>query len=263
MKKITFLILVFLLMSSSFYAQNLTSDQNLASKMEAKQFISEAGDTLNYRIHVPEKTDSTGMHPLVLFLHGAGERGSDNKAQLRWGVWRFVEDSVQQEHPSIVVAPQAPEEQYWGKLDWRESLKMSEEPAKPMKLTLQLLEKLKQDFNIDSDRMYITGLSMGGFGTWDTIARYPDMFAAAAPVCGGGDVTKAHLLSDLPIWNFHGALDDVVPPELSRDMIAAIRYAGGNPGYSEFPDTGHFSWIPAYNEPMLVDWLFSHRKGTD
>ncbi len=257
MKKITFTILAFLLMSSLLYSQDLTL------KMEAKQFISEAGDTLNYRIFMPEKTDSTGMHPLVLFLHGAGERGSDNKAQLTWGVWRFVEDSVQQEHPSIVVAPQAPQEQYWGRLDWRESLKMPEEPAKPMQLALQLVEKLKQEFKVDSSRLYITGLSMGGFGTWDVVSRYPDMFAAAAPVCGGGDVTKAHLLADLPIWNFHGTLDDVVPPRLSRDMIEAIRYAGGKPGYSEYPDTGHDSWIKAYNEPSLVDWLFSHRNGVD
>lgn len=257
MKKIWLSFLISLLMSSSLFSQDLTS------KMEAKQFVSDAGDTLNYRIHVPEAPDSTGSFPVVLFLHGAGERGSDNKAQLTWGVWRFVEDSVQQEHPHIVIAPQAPEEQYWGKLDWRESIEMTPKPAKPLELALQLLESLQEDYEIDSNRLYITGLSMGGFGTWDAISRHPDLFAAAAPVCGGGDTRQAHKLANLPIWNFHGALDDVVPPRLSRDMIAAIRYAGGKPGYSEYPDVGHFSWIPAYNEPTLVDWLFSHRKGAD
>ena len=255
MKKVSFPIFVLsLLVISSAYSQDLTS------KFEAKQFISESGDTLNYRIFIPEEVDSTGSYPLVLFLHGAGERGSDNKAQLKWGVWRFVEDSVQQKHPSIVVAPQAPKEQYWGRLDWRESMKMTEEPAKPMYLSLQLLEQLQQDFEIDSSRLYITGLSMGGFGTWDVISRHPDMFAAAVPVCGGGDTRQAHRLTDLPIWNFHGAKDNVVPPRLSRNMMAAIRYAGGSPGYSEYPDVGHASWIYAYREPWLVDWMFSKKN---
>lgn len=238
--------------------------QDLTSKFEAREFINEAGDTLRYRIFVPERTDSTGMYPLVLFLHGAGERGSDNKAQLVWGVWRFVEDSVQQKHPSIVIVPQAPEGSYWGKAEWRtESTRLSEEPAKPLVLTMELLSRLQNEFPVDSTRIYVTGLSMGRFGTWNLIMRYPDKFAAAAPVCGGGDVTKAHRIAKIPIWNFHGALDDVVPPQLSRDMIAAVRYAGGNPGYSEYPDVGHFSWIQAYREPYLVDWLFSQRKAAD
>ena len=231
--------------------------QSLTDKFEAKQFVSESGDTLNYRIFVPAKTDSTGSFPLVLFLHGAGERGDDNKAQLKWGVWRFVEDSVQQKHPSIVLAPQVPKESYWGRLDWRESLKLTEEPQKPTALTLQLIEQLKQDFKIDDSRMYITGMSMGGFGTWDIISRHPKMFAAAVPVCAGGDTRQAHRLIDLPIWNFHGAIDDVVSPRLSRNMISAIQYAGGKPGYTEYPDVGHFSWIQAYREPWLVDWMFS------
>lgn len=231
--------------------------QDITHKFQAKKYVDAQGDTLIYRIHIPEKADSTGTFPLVLFLHGAGERGNDNEAQLTWGVWRFVEDSVQQKHPSIVVAPQAPREQYWGRIDWRESLKMTEQPSKPLALTIKLIKQLQKDFSIDRTRMYITGLSMGGFGTWDLISRHPGMFAAAAPVCGGGDTRQAHRLAGVPIWNFHGAIDGVVPPQKSRDMIAAIRYAGGAPGYSEYPDVGHFSWIPAYREPALVDWMFS------
>lgn len=258
MNNLCYLVFVFLI-----FVYSPVRSQDLTSKMEAKQFVSAAGDTLNYRIYVPEEADSTGTFPLVLFLHGAGERGSDNKAQLKWGVWRFVEDLVQQEHPSIVVAPQAPKGQYWGRLDWRENMKMTEKPSKPLALALQLVEELKQNFKIDSSRLYITGLSMGGFGTWDAVSRHPNMFAAAVPVCGGGDPRQAHRLADLPIWNFHGTLDNVVPPRLSRDMIAAIRYAGGHPGYTEYPDIGHFAWIPAYNEPSLVDWMFSKSLSRD
>lgn len=247
--------LIFVLLYSAAFSQNLTE------KFEAKQFINESNDTLNYRIFVPDQPDSTGKYPVVLFLHGAGERGSDNKAQLTWGVWRFVEDSVQQNHPSIVVAPQAPKDSYWGNANWREeSTRLMEKPAESLILVMEMLEQIHQAYPVDANRLYVTGLSMGGFGTWNLIIRYPDKFAAAAPVCGGGDVTKAHRIAHMPIWNFHGTVDDVVPPELSRDMIAAIRYAGGKPGYSEYPDVDHFSWIPAYNEPSLVNWLFSHRK---
>lgn len=251
-------LLISLLSCSAAFSQGLTE------KFQAKQFVNEEGDTLDYRIFVPGYPDSTGKYPLVLFLHGAGERGSDNKAQLTWGVWRFVADSVQQNHPSIVIAPQAPEDEYWGEAEWRtKSTKLMKEPAKPLALAMELLEEIQQTYAIDSDRLYVTGLSMGGFGTWNLITRYPDTFAAAVPVCGGGDVTKAHRVAHLPIWNFHGAMDDVVPPQLSRDMITAIRYAGGSPGYSEYPDIGHSSWIQAYSEPFLVNWLFSHKKGSN
>lgn len=258
MKRVLSVAILFLLSCSSTFGQDLTK------KFQAKQFISETGDALNYRIHIPDKPDSTGLYPVVLFLHGAGERGSDNKAQLTWGVWRFVEDSVQQNHPSIVIAPQAPEDSYWGEAEWRtKSTKLMEEPAKPLALAMELLEQIQKEFPVDSMRIYVTGLSMGGFGTWNLITRYPDKFAAAAPVCGGGDVTKAHRIAHMPIWNFHGTLDNVVPPELSRDMIQAVRYAGGNPGYSEYPDVGHSSWIQAYREPYLVDWMFSQKKVAD
>lgn len=252
-----FFLVIVILLPSGVLAQKITE------KFKDREFVDKQGDTLNYRIHIPDRADSTGSYPLVLFLHGAGERGNDNKAQLTWGVWRFVEDSVQQDHPSIVVVPQAPKGKYWGRIDWRESLKMTNQPSKPLALTIKLLKQLQKDYAIDTKRMYVTGLSMGGFGTWDLISRYPDMFAAAVPVCGGGDTRQAHLLANLPIWNFHGAIDDVVPPRHSRDMIEAIQYAGGVPGYTEYPGVGHFSWIPAYREPRLVDWMFSKSTATN
>lgn len=239
------------------------SGQNSTEKFSARQFVSASGDTLNYRIFIPEQPDSTGTFPLVLFLHGAGERGNDNKAQLKWGVWRFVADSVQQEHPSIIVAPQAPKEQYWGRIDWRDDLQLKPRASEPLHLAYQLIDSLQQEYKIDSNRLYISGLSMGGFGTWEMLIRHPNKFAAGIPVCGGGDVTKAHTLAHIPIWAFHGAMDDVVPPRLSREMITGIQYAGGHPGYTEYPDVNHASWIPAYREPLLMDWLFSKSLNQD
>lgn len=120
---------------------------------------------------------------------------------------------------------------------------------------------LKPEFpQIDPDRLYITGLSMGGFGTWDAIQRKPDLFAAAVPICGGGDVSKASHITKIPIWVFHGAEDNLVNPKWSRDMVEAIKRAGGNPKYTEYPGVGHHSWVPAYSDPELFEWLFSQKK---
>jgi predicted peptidase len=129
-----------------------------------------------------------------------------------------------------------------------------------MALTLKLLERLCEEFSIDKGRWYIMGLSMGGFGAWDAIARCPELFAAAAPMCSGGDEQLASRLVNLPIWCFHGAKDPIVKVENSRRMIEAIRRAGGNPKYTEYPDAGHDCWTPASREPDLLPWLFAQRR---
>lgn len=234
---------------------------NLEEIYEAKQFISDDGDTLLYRVMYPEEYVEGESYPLVLFLHGAGERGDDNAAQLTWGVDAFADEDFRQEHPAIVIAPQVPEQSYWANLRWREEgAGLTDEPMLPLKLAYDLVLQTSNELPVDKNRLYVTGISMGGFGTWDLITRYPDTFAAAIPICGGGDTGKAHLLTEIPIWNFHGALDNIVPPELSRDMIDAIREAGGLPGYTEYPDVDHLSWIPAYNDPFVLDWLFKQTK---
>ena len=245
-----------LILPFQLYAQT-----DLELLYEAKEFISDDGDTLRYRIMLPPDMADGQEYPLVLFLHGAGERGSDNTAQLTWGLDAFADEDFRPEHPAIVIAPQAPEQTFWANLNWREEgTRLMDEPSKPLALTYKLLLSTISEYPVDENRLYITGLSMGGFGTWDLIARYPDLFAAAMPICGGGDPAKAHLLTDMPIWAFHGALDNVVPPELSRDMIDAIREAGGLPGYTEYPDMDHFSWIPAYGDRFALDWMFSQSK---
>lgn len=255
-----FLIVAFAITAVTTPA-NAQNELNLEELYDAKEFISENGDTLLYRIMVPEEMEEGKQYPLVLFLHGAGERGNDNTAQLEWGVHAFSNPEFREWNPSIVIAPQVPEDSYWGNLNWREDgTELTDEPSTPLELAHQLVLQTVEDFPVDENRLYITGLSMGGFGTWDMITRHPDLFAAAMPVCGGGDPTKAHLLVDMPIWNFHGANDNVVPAELSRDMIQAIRIAGGSPGYTEYPDTDHFSWIPAYADAHVLEWLFNQRK---
>jgi len=237
-------------------AQNDTKDL-----FEAREYSSEDGDILPYRMLLPDDFEEDKVYPLVLFLHGLGERGDDNKAQLTWGVEAFAKEDFRKEYPALVIAPQAPDDDFWANLDWRnEGSRLMENPTKPLQMAYDLVQELLNEYPVDEKRLYITGLSMGGFGTWDLITRYPDTFAAAMPVCGGGDPSKAHLIKDLPIWTFHGAQDNVVPVELSRDMVQAIRDAGGTPGYTEYPHVDHFSWIPAYEDRFALEWLFEQEK---
>ncbi|CAN5471216.1 hypothetical protein BH23BAC3_BH23BAC3_04040 [soil metagenome] len=260
---IHFAIMLTLLIITVLAPTKVSAQNDLENLFEAREYIGEAGDTLRYRILQLEEFEEGQKYPLVLFLHGMGERGSDNSAQLTWGVEAFAKEEFRKDHPAIVIAPQTPDDDYWANLDWRnEGTGLLENPTKPLQMAYDLVQKLSDEMPVDRDRLYITGLSMGGFGTWDLITRYPDTFAAAMPVCGGGDPSNAHLLKDLPIWNFHGGLDDVVPPELSRDMIDAIREAGGTPGYTEYPHVDHFSWIPAYEDRFALDWLFEQRKSS-
>jgi predicted peptidase len=127
-------------------------------------------------------------------------------------------------------------------------------------MALEAIEQLQKEFSIDAARLYITGLSMGGYGVWDAIQRHPDRFAAAAPICGGGDPAQAKRISDIPLWAFHGAKDTAVKPQRSREMIEAIKAAGGDPKYTEYPDAEHNSWSPTYANPDFYAWLFAQRK---
>src|SRR5690625_4670779 len=224
------------------------------------------GGELNYRMLEPVDYDSTKSYPLVLFLHGAGERGDDNFNQLKWGVYHFSDPVFREKYPAFVVAPQVPEGDFWSTLDLdRDStsfiMPMREKPTEPMRLTIELLEKLQEEYGIDGNRLYVTGLSMGGFGTFDLIERFPGKFAAAVPICGGGDAARAFLLKEMPIWVFHGAKDQVVDARYSRTMVDAIQMAGGSPGFTEYPDAGHVeAWVQAYRDPALYEWMLSKKK---
>lgn len=261
MKKLVFTI-GFLFLFCGFLQAQVTD-------FEAKVYQNESGDELKYRILKPADYDSSKSYPLVLFLHGAGERGDDNFSQLKWGVSHLAEPKMREKYPAFIVAPQVPEDESWSPLEAIRdtssfSQSMSEEPSPPMKLTIDLLDELEGKFSVDEDRIYVTGISMGGFGTFDIIQRQANKFAAAVPICGGGDLTHAFTLTDLPIWVFHGTEDEVVVPEYSRAMVEAIRIAGGSAGFTEYPDEGHVgAWVQAYSNPHLYEWMFSKERSSE
>jgi predicted peptidase len=228
---------------------------------EARTYSDPQGGPLLYRLLKPQNYDSLKKYPLVLFLHGAGERGDDNQAQLKWGCEEFASDANRSQHPCFVVVPQCPEGEQWVDVPWSsDSHAMPEKPTAALRRSLELIESLQREFSIDPDRLYITGLSMGGYGVWDAIQRHPDRFAAAAPVCSGGDPQYAKAIAHVPVWAFHGAKDTVVKPHRSREMVEAIRAAGGEAKYTEYPDAAHNSWSATYANPELYAWMFSQRR---
>ena len=223
------------------------------SPFETLQHEDADGATLLYRLLKPTGEIAAGKkRPLLLFLHGAGERGSDNEAQLQWGKELMLRAA--REHGAFVLAPQCPRRKKWHAGGWGRP--SHTEISEPTRLVMEVIAKMQKEHPIDTDRIYVMGLSMGGYGSWHLIQRYPDMFAAAVPICGGGDPTNAERIKT-PVWVFHGAKDSVVPVGRSREMVEAIRAAGGKPKYTEYPELNHNSWTPAFEDPELLKWLFS------
>ncbi|WP_458628796.1 carboxylesterase family protein [Winogradskyella sp. PC D3.3] len=226
------------------------------------------GDTLNYRMLLPKDFEASKTYPLVLMLHGAGERGNDNKKQLAHGSQLFLNETVRDSFPAIVIFPQCPKNDYWSKLDADRSTKpitfnykYNEAPTKAMALVMDLMKDMVAKPFVKTDQVYVMGLSMGGMGTFEIIYRYPKMFAAAIPICGGGDPESVTAYAkDIPLWIFHGAKDDVVDPKLSLNMASAIISAGGFPKLTLYDFANHNSWDPAFAEPELLNWLFSKTK---
>ncbi|MCB0497614.1 MAG: prolyl oligopeptidase family serine peptidase [Cyclobacteriaceae bacterium] len=249
------LALIYFLSSHSVMAQ-------VPSRFEYKKFVGKNGDTLNYRLLGPDYNLSR-KYPLVIFLHGSGERGSDNEAQLKWGVQNFATDENMTKYPAIVIAPQCPENERWQNVsDWKnpEKIKFLDTPSKSMELVIELIHKTIKDYPIDTNRIYITGLSMGGYGTYDAMIRNPELFAAAVPVCGGADTSKAASIAHIPMWIFHGAEDPSVSSQFSINMVEALEKAGAHPGFTLYPEVGHFSWLHAYSDPLMMEWLFRQHK---
>ncbi|WP_020473233.1 carboxylesterase family protein [Zavarzinella formosa] len=221
----------------------------------------ESGATLPYQIMTPAKAEVGKKYPLVIFLHGAGERGTDNEKQLVHGVPQFASEENRKKYPCFLIAPQCPDGKKWVEVDWSaDSHTMPKEVSISEKLTLELIDQLLKDHPIDPKRIYLTGLSMGGYGTWDLLARKPELFAAGVPVCGGADEKTAQTLKKMPIWAFHGTKDTAVKPARSRNMVKALLEAGGHPKYTEYPEVGHNSWDKAYSDPEMFTWLFTQKK---
>ena len=233
-------------------------------KFLIRTFKGSSGLVLPYRLFVPKIDPAAHAQPLVLVLHGAGEKGNNNTAQMTANqlatVWAV--DSNQAKYPSFVVAPQCPANGSWVYANFQNGTYDQSQTAlsNELRTVLELLDSLGREYKLDPDRLYLAGLSMGGFGTWDLITRFPDKFAAAVPICGAGDTTKAPLIKNLPIWAFHGSIDPTVPVAGSRLMIAALKKAGGKPEYTEYPGVGHESWVPALKEPGLLPWVFAQKR---
>jgi predicted peptidase len=219
------------------------------------------GDSLPYRLLKPRDYDPSKSYPLVIFYHGAGERGTDNEITLAHFAHFLTSQEARQDFPCFAIVPQCSKDIRWVEVDWSAlSHTQPTKPSRPLEMSLELIETLQKEYTLDSTRFYVTGLSMGGFATWDVITRYPDLFAAAAPICGGGDEKVAYKVKDLPIWAFHGDKDGVVKPSRSRNMIQALKNVGTQPKYTEYKGVGHDSWKPAYKEAELLKWLFSQKK---
>lgn len=218
------------------------SAQSAAERTEARTFTGSKA-TLAYRLFTPPDAGPDRTFPLVLFLHGAGERGDDNAAQLRHGVGEFLRPARQEANPCFVVAPQCPSGRWW-------------DPV----LLQEFADAMAALPGVDPDRVYLTGLSMGGYATWHLLGSRPELFAAAIPICGGGQAATAPAFATVPVWAFHGDADPVVKVDLSRTMVEALRTAGGDPKYTEYPGVRHDSWTRTYRDDEVHQWLFAQRR---
>jgi predicted peptidase len=233
-----------------------------ADNLVDRTFESSAGLQLPYRLYVPRDYLQSKPYPLLLVMHGSGERGNDNRKQLANGVLAFCEPRLQRRHAAFVFYPQCPEGARWvdgtstgGTYD------LTQVPlSRPLSAALELFAALEKEFSIDPRRRLVTGLSLGGYGTWDAILRYPERFAGAMPICGGGDPRQAAAAKQVPVWAFHGAEDDVVPVSASRSMVRALRQAGGRVRYTEYPGVGHNSWERTFASRRALTWLLEQRR---
>jgi predicted peptidase len=222
-------------------------EKKSAGKQQEKQFEKDitVKVKLNYLLYLPEGYAKGGKAwPLLLFLHGAGESGDDLNKVKTHGPPKLIESG--KDFPCIVVSPQSPGRRFGWNTDSLNAL----------------LDDVTAKYKVDKDRVYLTGLSMGGYGTWALAAEHPERFAALVPICGGGNPADAAKLKDLPIWVFHGGKDRVVPPKNSEGMVQALKDAGAeNVKFTLYPDAGHDSWTETYNNPEVWDWLFKQKRG--
>lgn len=237
--------------------------RDIKSVTEAKEFVGANGKVFRYRWAEKTPEDDSKV-PLVIFLHGAGERGTNNVAQLVHGVGELVRWMDAHEKGYRLVAGQVPNGQRWVEVDWgAKRHDMPAEPSETMALLMEFMDKQLADPSVDTARVYVTGISMGGYGTWDLVSRRPEVFAAALPICGGGDTAQAQKIAKVPIWIFHGSSDGAVPVCRSRSMAAALWEAGSNAHYREYPDAGHNVWTRTYGDETVLRWFFQQRKGAE
>lgn len=258
---------IYLLLSLALFLNANSQDFSLYEKKE----FNRNGKTLPYRILLPLDFDSTKQYPIIIFLHGSFEKGYDNEAQLDIGAALFLKENTRRNFPAIVIFPQCPPDDSWAYFEttidsatgvatsWRFPFK--KKPTSPSLLVKELLDSLLARRFVDSSRIYIGGISQGGMGVYDLIARYPEFFAAGFPICGAGQVNTAKLFAEqVSTWIFHGAKDQVVPPSFSRDFYKRLQKLNADVKYTEYPDAYHNSWVLALQDPELLPWLFSKSK---
>jgi predicted peptidase len=228
---------------------------------EAREWKAADGTVVKYRWSAPAILEPGKTYPLVLFLHGSGERGNDNEAQLKHGVLPIIEGAAKLGDPCFLIAPQCPAGRWWSPID-RGTMQLSE-AAKPnalLEAVLALVDETRTKQPVDPKRFYVTGISMGGYATWDLLGRVPGKISAAIPICGGGDPTLAEKFKSVPLWAFHGDADPAVPVKATRTMIDALEKAGGTPKMTIYPGVQHDSWTRTYSDPEVIRWLFSQRS---
>lgn len=236
MKKVLLLILCFPMLLVAQKPAQTSKSMNLTITKNLK---------LDYLLYLPkgyEKSDKE--FPLTIFLHGAGERGTDINQIKKWGIPKLIEQG--KEFPSIVVSPQCPKGIYWSEFVMLEKLD-------------HLITKIEKEYRVDRNRIYITGLSMGGYGSWAMAIYQPNRFAAVAPICGDGDVSKMRFIKHIPIWTFHGADDKVVPISGTKLMVNKLQELGANVKFTIYPGVGHNSWTATYANEELYQWLFTKK----
>lgn len=259
-------------MSGTYTPPNMPYDLRAPEgQFEKKSFTATVGSgtiaDIRYRVHIPDRIE--GRVPLVLFLHGAGERGEDNEAQLKAALPTAFSVAGSEMHGAVVIAPQCPSDLRWVDVPWSEGKYCV--LATPETYLLELVAKLVARYAaedwVDETRVYVMGISMGGFGTWDMLTRHPDLFAAGLPICGGADETYAKQLAQVPIYTFHGTEDDAISYQGTAGVVAAIRAQGkGRIHYVQFEGAGHNIWDRALayagdgENPPPMQWLFAQRK---
>jgi predicted peptidase len=260
--------------SSKSNQEELLGDLNNNNNNLIKSKISNSnsnninGSELNMWMIKPSDFDPNKKYPLVYFLHGRGESGTDNEKQLVHGSKLFLNEVNQNQFPAIVVFPQCPKNDYWAKAEVDRSetgntfkFDYSGEPNPALKKVISLLDSLQSHKNVNADKIYLGGLSMGGMGTFELLHRRPETFAAAIAICGAGDPKSvSNYAKNVDLWVFHGAKDDVVAPEYSKEMVEALKNDKANVKFTLYPNANHNSWDPAFAEPELLTWLFSNSK---
>jgi predicted peptidase len=260
MKKNILSFLLFTCWSYSVFAQD--------TSLYARKEFAYDGHTLPYRILYPENYKKNKKYPLLLFLHGAGERGSDNTKQLIHGSRLFLSDESRKNFQAIIIIPQCPENLWWAstKIDrtvtpHKIEFDYSMPPSWPLVAANELVKQFINDGSVNKSKVYITGLSMGGMGTFESVYRYPEIYAAALPICGGGSVSLYDKrVTKTAFWVFHGAADPVVSVKLSQEMVEKLKSLNAEVKYTEYPGVKHNSWDNAFAEKEYLSWMLQHKR---